>query len=131
MHMQPKWKRAIYAMLIAGCAAFMLLMLPRKAEPQMDAYIPDAQAIEHALIVGLPADHLLNTGDVNVLVQLPGIGTVLAERIVENREATGLFFFPEDLTTIKGIGEGKLEDIMAYFNALEAGASEPVLPAEP
>ncbi len=42
---------------------------------------------------------------------LPGVGPVLAERIVEHRDAFGPFTRVEDLLDVPGIGEGKLSAI--------------------
>jgi len=43
------------------------------------------------------------------LRQLPGVGEVLAKRIVEYREANGPFTAAEELLNVEGIGESKLE----------------------
>lgn len=51
----------------------------------------------------------VNQGDVEDLMNLPGIGKKTAEQIVEYREQNGLFQSPEDLLRVKGIGEKKLE----------------------
>lgn len=42
------------------------------------------------------------------LESLPGVGPVLAERIVDHREASGRFEHVEDLLDVSGIGEAKL-----------------------
>jgi len=42
------------------------------------------------------------------LIQLPGIGEVLAERILEKRKELGGFTSVEQLLLVKGIGEKKL-----------------------
>ena len=60
----------------------------------------------------LPADSILNTGDAAALDALPGIGTVLAERIVAYREEHGAFVYPEELRNVKGIGEKRLQAIL-------------------
>ena len=52
----------------------------------------------------LPADSILNTGDAAALDALPGIGTVLSERIITYREEHGAFVYPEDLRNVQGIG---------------------------
>ena len=51
----------------------------------------------------------VNQGDVEDLMNLPGIGKKTAEQIIEYREQNGLFQSPEDLLRVKGIGEKKLE----------------------
>jgi len=43
------------------------------------------------------------------LEALPGVGPKLAQAIVEDRTANGLFRTPEDLLRVKGIGPAKLE----------------------
>jgi len=50
--------------------------------------------------------------------KLPGVGPVLASRIVEYREANGDFSRPEDLLNVKGIGEVKLSNMihLIYFD---------------
>ena len=50
----------------------------------------------------------LNQADVTELEELPGVGPVLAERIVAHRDANGPFGSLEDLLDVPGIGEGRL-----------------------
>ncbi len=49
----------------------------------------------------------LNTATLSQLDGLPGIGPVIAERILELREKSGRFKRIEDLMNIRGIGEKK------------------------
>ena len=53
----------------------------------------------------------LNTADVDELMTLPGIGPVIAQRIVDFREEYGPFSAVEELLDVSGIGEKKLEDV--------------------
>ncbi|NIX01218.1 MAG: hypothetical protein GWN13_23855 [Phycisphaerae bacterium] len=46
----------------------------------------------------------INTAAINELITLPGIGPVIAGRIVEYREQHGPFFAKKDITSVKGIG---------------------------
>lgn len=53
----------------------------------------------------------LNSAAVAELQELPGVGPVLAERIVSFREERGRFETVEDLLGVPGIGEAKLASI--------------------
>lgn len=53
----------------------------------------------------------LNTATVEELERLPGVGPVLAERIVAHREDAGGFETVEDLLEVSGIGEAKLASL--------------------
>lgn len=53
----------------------------------------------------------LNRATAADLETLPGVGPVLAERIVSHREANGGFEQVEDLLEVPGIGEAKLASI--------------------
>jgi competence protein ComEA len=50
----------------------------------------------------------VNLADAPELEGLPGVGPVLAERIVAYREEHGPFAVVEDLLDVPGIGEAKL-----------------------
>jgi competence protein ComEA len=50
----------------------------------------------------------INLADAVTLENLPGVGPVLAQRIVEHRERYGPFAVVEDLLDVPGIGEAKL-----------------------
>jgi competence ComEA-like helix-hairpin-helix protein len=50
----------------------------------------------------------LNTADAATLESLPGVGPVLAARIIAHRDAVGGFTSPDDLLAVRGIGEATL-----------------------
>ncbi len=62
--------------------------------------------------VAQPAGPLdINSASAAELESLPGIGAVLAQRIVEDRLANGPYASVDDLVRVRGIGPGILEDI--------------------
>ncbi len=62
--------------------------------------------------VPAPAEKVdINTADEEGLAELPGIGPVLAGRIVEYRESNGPFGSADELMEIEGIGPKILEGL--------------------
>ena len=53
----------------------------------------------------------LNTATAAELQELPGIGEVIAQRIIDYRDLCGRFLDPEQLMEVDGIGEAKYEKI--------------------
>ena len=56
----------------------------------------------------------INNADAEALCTLPGVGPVIAQRIIERREELGGFSCIEELRTVRGIGEKTMEKIYAY-----------------
>ena len=57
----------------------------------------------------------LNTATAEQLQDLPGIGEVIAKRIVSYREANGDFTSIEDICLVEGIGEKRFEQIKDFI----------------
>ncbi len=69
----------------------------------------------------------LNRASAGELESLPGIGTVLAQRVIAFRESVGRFQKIEDLRGVKGIGAKKFERLKSFVmvSANSLQASEP------
>lgn len=78
--------------------AELTVLTGREAEPEDEQIIPAG-----------PVD--INSADVHELDQLPGIGEVLAGRIIEYRTEHGPFTSLEELCNVSGIGEKTCESL--------------------
>ena len=84
----------------------------RTEEPVLPAYsLPD----------GMIA---VNTADEEELLALPGVGETLAAEIVREREKNGIFYFPEDLMAVRGIGRKKLKQMWDMLDLSVSGQEE-------
>ena len=71
---------------------------------------PETEPEEVTQAVTFPFD--INSATAEEFTALPGIGDVLAGRILAYREENGSFAHVEELMNVEGIGEGKMEDIL-------------------
>lgn len=64
------------------------------------------------------------------IAQLPGVGQVLAQRIVDQRKTHGPYQLVEELDQVNGIGEKKLQGIRGYLLPIEKEAelADPTTP---
>ena len=68
----------------------------------------------------------VNTATVAQLERLPGIGPILAQRIIEERQAGGLFRTPADLRRVKGLGRATMREIVPFLIMSKARPPEPM-----
>lgn len=64
----------------------------------------------------------INTADVDALMVLPRVGRVLAQHIIDYREANGAFSSIEDLLLVDGIGEAMFEQLRSRVTVTAVGA---------
>ncbi|HLZ91804.1 MAG TPA: helix-hairpin-helix domain-containing protein [Candidatus Acidoferrum sp.] len=69
----------------------------------------------------------INTANSDELQQVPGIGPVTAEKILQMRKSYGAFKSVDDLLAIKGLGKKRLEKMRKYLtvNRVAAGKQPP------
>ena len=91
--------------------------------PSPERYTSIHKATPAEALRGFGAESVFNIGDADQLDIFPGIGNVLAERIVEGRDIFGDYFLPTDLLLVKGIGPKTLEGMMDVL-------TEPLVPRE-
>ena len=71
----------------------------------------DAETVNNAEVIDQNGRININTADAPVLMLLPGIGQVTAERIIAYRIEHGPFPTIYDLCNVYGIGDAKFNDI--------------------
>ncbi len=69
----------------------------------------------------------LNTADRAELVQLPGIGQTLAQRVVEDRDRNGPFRNVNELRRVAGIGPSTLERLRPWVRVTSVPEADTVL----
>ena len=64
----------------------------------------------------MPAYRLdINTATQNQFMELPGIGEIIADRIIAYRDENGAFTSIDELLYVDGIGEAKLQQIERFI----------------
>ena len=98
------WGRTMTRSEISVCVAESFETVPEAAPRNMAETTADSGKI----IFPIP----INRADKEQLMALPGIGEVLAQRIIAYRSENGRFSSPEDLLNVEGLGAKRLEEIL-------------------
>jgi len=85
---------------------FTIMFLGALPGTQRESLIADTTHTKSTRVVDI------NHATAEELTTLPGIGKVMAQRIIEFREKNGPFRRPEELLIIRGISEKRLKQIL-------------------
>lgn len=80
------------------------IYIPAKGEEAADTYMGETAEVTDGKVN-------INSAGAAELETLPGIGEVIAQRVIEFREKQGLFKAPEDIMKVSGIGPKIYEGI--------------------
>ncbi len=118
-------RNAIAAVCLLVSAALLICMAVSGRETHPAAqFFSTHPAVTLPPVQRLPEEHLFNTGDEVALDELPGVGPVIAQRIIEVRERTGGFAYPEQMMLVPGVGE------QTYQHMLDAATPGDLPPAQ-
>ncbi len=106
-------KHKLLAAFIVLCAAALIISHARLPH-NFASWVMDTSSAAlrsgETLAVARPQGTVdVNNAPADVLDELKGVGPVLAQAIIDEREQNGPFYYPEDLIAVKGIGEKTLE----------------------
>ena len=84
--------------------------------PGSSHVVPNGPRVERPPVRAVQAVRVdINHGSLEALQTLPGIGVVLAERIVRYRREHGNFLSTTAMKNVKGIGAKRFEHIQPYI----------------
>lgn len=107
--MHNKVMIALLAMLAAALVSMHLRMPHSTQTWRMVQSAASARRSERMAVPMPDGDVDVNRATAEELDRLNGVGPVLAQEIIAEREQNGAFHYPEDLINVKGIGEKTLE----------------------
>jgi comEA protein len=101
--------RFLTTCLLAGAVVFALATAPVSAQDHSATATPSTSVKANNAKSDTGKAVNINQASLEQLTEIKGVGPVMAKRILEFREKNGPFKKAEDLLSVKGIGEKKLE----------------------
>ena len=114
-------RRKVIILMVLACGVLAALAaLSGWKMPESRSYASSCREASVVENVPLPDGSVdINRGDKEELMRLPGIGPVLAQAIIDLREQGTIFYYPEDLLAVRGIGEKMLADFRDMLKLTE------------
>ena len=122
MIQRPWYQAAIGLLTVVALAGAVWQLTAPVDPPGVRVVLPEPSADNAPADAGADADATLidiNAASAQELETLPGIGPVLAGRIIEHREQNGSFQRTDQLTAVRGIGAATYERIRPLVTAGE------------
>ena len=98
--------------LLAACA-FLLVLSAAETHKEKHAERFSSRSLPRG-----PVDP--NHGSLAQIMELPGVGKVIGQLILDEREAGGPYYYPEDLLAVRGIGPATLEKMRDMLKLTES-----------
>ena len=124
-------RKSVYLMLLAACVLFVIvtaavfvhrnavrtdkLRIVTEREPLSIQTLEDQESDIEDSEYAITERVNINIAGAAELQNVPGIGEVIAARIIDYREQNGNFSSVYELVNVEGIGEKKLEEMLNYI----------------
>ena len=106
--MYKRWRTALAMLLMAAAVVLVIVPMIRHFDRTCRSFAGSGKTFQMPVTEDPHGTISVNTGDVDELCQLHGIGETLAAMIISERETNGPFYYAEDLISVRGIGLKKL-----------------------
>ncbi len=114
--MSERQRRILTVILLLSSITMILVYGLRSVSDGRQQYCALGRAAEKQKMMIPDGIISINDADADELTELYGVGETLAALIVEERKINGKFWYPEDLTAVKGIGMKKLNGFRNSIN---------------